>query len=513
MPEIPTALDLARNRTAIVGLIACLLLVGCAQGTTTRQNSVDRAVFEVSLQSLQDRYVDDFETEPTILAGLANLAHLDPELHIGQSPHRINILKRDLVIASAELPTESSAKFWANTATELIKETKGHSSELARAEPEDIRKAVFGGIFGSLDQYSRYFSPDVARRIRASRDGFGGIGTVLHVIDGGFFLKEVLPASPAAESGLRAGDEIMSVAGIGLENKTRADVVKLIRGKIGKPVRLEISRGDGTENLFFDVTRKQIAPPSIRVSMRDQILEIRVATFNQNTANDLRRVISAALADTNGKPSGLIFDLRNNTGGLLDQAVRVADLFIENGKIVSTKGRHKDSDQTFNASAETVLKGVPIIVLINGRSASAAEIVAAALRDHGRAAIVGSTSYGKGSVQTVIRLPNGGDVHITWSRLIAPSGQMLEEQGVVPAICTNGNALPLVRQYGEEFLQHFPNGLVAYRKSPHFSREGYMACPPSENEPATDRLIALKLLKNNDLYESTLVRLPPEIQK
>ncbi|MDA0991767.1 MAG: S41 family peptidase, partial [Verrucomicrobia bacterium] len=213
---------------------------------------------------------------------------------------------------------------------------------------------------------------------------------------------------------------------------------------------------------------------------------------------------------------GIMLDLRGNPGGLLDQAIAVSDLFLTQGRIISTRGRHPDSNQLFEASPGQVLPGVPMVVVVNGRSASAAEIVAVALRDSGRAAIVGSTSFGKGSVQTIIRLPNHGELNITWARIFAPSGQTLDTQGVVPAICTNvsGNQMSeilaaLASQGNYPALD--PARLRFQAHQPHYSAERRTACMPTDRQEPNDLLAARLLLKNRVSYAAATSRLAPTI--
>ena len=213
------------------------------------------------------------------------------------------------------------------------------------------------------------------------------------------------------------------------------DAVHLMRGVVGTQVTLEIER-DIVGRLPVTMMRAMINVQPVRWHREGDFVYIRLSAFVRSAEQDLRyawRVIKA-----NGPVRGIVLDMRGNPGGLLRQAIRVADLFLNDGDIIDTQGRHPDSFQHYEATGKDVARGLPLIVLIDGRSASAAEIVAAALQDRGRALVVGTTSYGKGTVQTVIRTPNDGEITLTWSRLLTPSGYALHGLGVRPNICTSG---------------------------------------------------------------------------
>ena len=212
---------------------------------------------------------------------------------------------------------------------------------------------------------------------------------------------------------------------------------------------------------------------------------------------------------------GIVLDLRGDPGGLLDQAVDIADMFLSEGRIITTNGRHPESNQIFDAESGDISGGLPIVVLINGRSASAAEILAVALRDRGRAVLLGSSSYGKGTVQTIIHLPNNGEMILTWARINAPSGQTLHHQGIVPAICSN-NSEPAVRETLDLLRLAARSGgpLPARRmrsvpRGPHYSTEAHSACPPSESRPESDMEAAQLLLGNRVAYQQARLHSPP----
>jgi carboxyl-terminal processing protease len=213
-----------------------------------------------------------------------------------------------------------------------------------------------------------------------------------------------------------------------------------LRGTAGSRVVITLARPGQPAPISKTVARAYISVPTVSVSRDANVGIIRISSFNQHTTESLRAEFAKLRSEMRGTMQGVILDMRGNPGGLLDQSVAVADSFMNNGRIVATRGRNPGSFQEFEATSGDITAGLPIIVVMNGGSASAAEIVAAALQDSGRAIVVGTSSFGKGTVQTVLRLPNDGELTLTWARLITPGGYILHEHGVVPNVCTSGTA-------------------------------------------------------------------------
>jgi len=258
-------------------------------------------------------------------------------------------------------------------------------------------------------------------------------------------------------------------------------------------------------------------PPTVHVERKGRILEARLTGFNTGTFSTLHRELYNSSRAKGPSLQDLVLDLRGNPGGLLEQAIHVSDLFLTHGRIITITGRHPESNQLFNASPGEVLPGIPMVV-VNGQSASAAEIVAVALRDSGRNAIVGSTSFGKGSVQTIIRLPNQGGLNITWARIFAPSGQTLNSQGVVPAICTNVSDKRMAKIFAALASQGIyspvdPAKLRFRAKQPHYSAAQRKACMPTDRQKPNDLQAARLLLKNRVYYTAAAGRLSPTVAK
>jgi carboxyl-terminal processing protease len=299
---------------------------------------------------------------------------------------------------------------------------------------------MFTGLTGTLDRFSRYASPDAAREQRASREGFEGLGITLEYAADEVRVTAVIPGSPADREGIIIDDRLVAVEGVSTATLSRNEVMQRLRGAAGTRVAITLARPGQAAPISKTMARAYITVPTVSVRREAAIGIIRISSFNQHTTESLRSEFTKLRADMHGTLLGVILDMRGNPGGLLDQSVAVADSFMNKGRIVATRGRNPSSFQEFDATTGDITGGLPIVVLMNGGSASAAEIVAAALQDSGRAIVVGTSSFGKGTVQTVLRLPNDGELTLTWARLITPAGYILHEHGVVPNVCTSGTA-------------------------------------------------------------------------
>ena len=302
-------------------------------------------------------------------------------------------------------------------------------------ESKELVEGAISGMLRTLDPHSSYLDPDAYKELQVETKGsFGGIGIEITIRDGVLTVVSPLEGTPAYELGIQAGDQILRVDGEPTKEMTLMEAVKKMRGPKGTNVVLTIMREEFTKPQDFVITRATIA---IR-SVRSKTLEpgygyIRLSQFQSSTARDLRTEI-AKLEKENKSLKGLILDLRNNPGGLLDQAVKVSDEFLSEGLIVYTGGRLKSQDMRFEAHMNTKPHSYPIVVLVNEGSASAAEIVAGALQDHKRAVVVGVKTFGKGSVQTVMPLRNGAALRLTTALYYTPSGRSIQAKGIEPDI-------------------------------------------------------------------------------
>ena len=303
-------------------------------------------------------------------------------------------------------------------------------------DDHQLLQAAIRGMVTSLDPYSSYLDGDEYDEIKISSSGrYSGVGIEISIEDDQVVVVAPFEDSPAALAGIRTGDVIVSIDGIPVNTTTLSDTIGRMRGKEGTPVKIGVLRAGTTEPLQFTLKRMRVELHSVKFEMAEPGYGyVRIAEFSETTGADTLRAVRG-LRKTNGAPlKGLVLDLRNNPGGVLEAAVAVADIFLDSGLIVSAKGRTPESKFAMNATPGDELNGAPIVVLVNGGSASAAEIVAGALQDHHRARLIGRTTFGKGSVQTIMPLSGDRAIKLTTSLYYTPSGVSINHRGIAPDI-------------------------------------------------------------------------------
>ena len=298
----------------------------------------------------------------------------------------------------------------------------------------EVMDAAINGVLQSLDPYSAYMSPESFDSMRTETSGeFGGLGIEVSMEAGVVKVISPLDESPAYEAGVKAGDYIVKINEHQVQGKTLSEAVDLMRGPVGSDIEITVRRIGERKALVFNITRKIIKIQSVKSKKIDKnIGYIRLTAFNENSSSQVRKKIKEFDKDKSIK--GYILDLRNNPGGLLSQAIKISDFFLSNGEIVSTKSRKENENRKWFANEGDILNGKTLVVLINNGSASASEILAGALKDHKRAILIGETTYGKGSVQSIIPLKNKGAIRLTISKYYLPSGVSISEVGVDPDI-------------------------------------------------------------------------------
>ena len=298
----------------------------------------------------------------------------------------------------------------------------------------DTMDAAINGVLQSLDPYSSYLSPKNLEEMQTDTKGeFGGLGIEVGMEAGVVKVISPIDNSPAEREGIKAGDYIVKINNTQVQGKTLNEAVELMRGPVGSTLEITIRRIGLRKSLVFNITREIIQVASVKSKVFDEkIGYIRLTSFNENSDDQIKKEIKQF--KKNNKIEGYILDLRNNPGGLLGQAIKISDFFLDDGEIVSTKGRKKNENQKWFAREGDIIDGKALIVLINKGSASASEIVAGALKDHKRAILIGDQSYGKGSVQSIIPLKNRGAIRLTISKYYLPSGKSISEVGVRPDI-------------------------------------------------------------------------------
>ncbi len=311
------------------------------------------------------------------------------------------------------------------------------SQYVEKVDESALIEAAINGMLTSLDPHSSYLPPRDFKNMQVQTRGeFGGLGIEVTQQDG--FIKVVSPidGTPADKAGIQSGDFITQVDGVAIQGLLLNEAVDLMRGPIGSEIIITIVRDGVTDPFDVSIIRDTIKVAAVKTRTEGDAIVLRISSFTDQTFPNLKTGLNKAIKDAGGADnvSGVILDLRNNPGGLLNQAILVSDAFLEKGEIVSTRGRDPKDSERFNAVAGDLALGMPVVVLINGGSASASEIVAGALQDQRRAIIVGTKSFGKGSVQTIMPLQSGGAMRLTTARYYTPSGRSIQNLGVAPDI-------------------------------------------------------------------------------
>ncbi len=360
--------------------------------------------------------------------------------------------------ATSALPLDELRSF-----TEVFSRIKKDYVE--EVSDKTLLENAIRGMLSGLDPHSSYLDPEHFKELQVGTSGeFGGLGIEVGMEDG--FVKVISPIddTPAQRAGVKAGDLVIRLDEKPVKGMTLHDAVKIMRGKVGTDIVLTIIREGEEKPLKITITRDTIKVKSVRArDLGDGFGYLRVSQFQSRTGENLTEAIEKLKKDNDGKLNGLVLDLRNNPGGVLNAAVEVSDAFLETGLIVYTQGRIADSEMKFNATPRRVLDGAPLVVLVNGGSASASEIVAGALQDHKRAVIIGTRTFGKGSVQTILPLNEKTALKLTTARYYTPSGRSIQAEGVTPDIILEPLKITKLEGMGERVKEadlsgHLDNG-------------------------------------------------------
>jgi carboxyl-terminal processing protease len=488
-----------------------LVLAACAEPQALPDDPTGR-LFARGLDEISDLYITPVSSRKLVLSAAARLSRLDSKLSVTES---LGAGDKSVVLLSYEgkqvaaypAPADNEPRAWGALMGSVITSAKAASPTLAALPEDKIEEIEFNGITGALDRFSRYAPPETARDQRASRDGFGGIGITLEEAGEEFRITQVTAGGPADLAGIRPDDRLIAVDGSPTAGSSQTDVIHALRGPILSPVDLTIRRPSVGQNRTYRLQRALVILPTVTWSQDGGIATFQVAGFNQNTTQQIVDELGHLEHDRGPQLRGIILDLRGNPGGLLDQAVSLSDIFIPKGPIISTAGRHPASHQLFEASGDSIAPQIPLVVLINGASASSSEIVAAALQDVGRAVVIGSSSFGKGTVQTVLRLPNDGELTLTWAELVTPTGYRLHEHGVVPTLCTSDLGdddtsvqIALQRTKTVSALMLRPRASLDESAWYQLRR----SCPPRQGEHAIDLKVAERLIGDPALYSEAV---------
>jgi carboxyl-terminal processing protease len=499
-------------------VVATALLACCAQ---TQPLPADRAgrLFARGLDEIREFYIEPTSDRLLALGGAQRLSILDPGFTVAENPGAQSRAEIVLAYGGREVavepePAENDPHAWGALLGRLVAGARAVSPSFASLSDDRVETVVFNGITAGLDRFSRYAPPDVARDERALRDGFGGVGMTVEKMSGAFRVASITPGGPAELGGIRVDDQIVAVDGEPVAGLVKLDVARRLRGAVPSSVEISVLRPGSARTRVFRLRRTLIVAPSVSMRRAEDIAVLRVSSFNQNTTRQLLQYLAEAQGQAPSRLRGIVLDLRGDSGGLLDQAVSLADLFIHRGPIAATAGRHPASRQVFEASGDGLATQMPIVVLINDGSASASEVVAAALQDAGRAVVVGSASYGKGTVQTVAPLPNGGELTLTWAVLVAPSGYPLNGHGVVPTLCTSDLAddqealrIALERAGSVSLPPLTPRPRASLSEADWLQLR--RSCPGRSGDRAIDMAVAQRLLADPNLFSQAVHVIAP----
>jgi carboxyl-terminal processing protease len=510
-----------RVRRLSLGVAALLLLLvsACAASaehhaarTGRFANDPAGTLFADAFHQIHEYYLLPVSSETLALAGMAKLDQDDKSFAVAGIGHTIVFFDKDVAVDHLPTPDPDDADGWAAIVSAAINDARHHAPDLAGASDEALYQKIFDGMLPKLDRFTRYAGADAARDQRASRDGFGGIGISLDYSDGKPRISTVQPGTPAADK-LRVDDRLAAIDSAPVDNWTERQVIDHLRGEDGSSVSVTVQRIGRPGPLTATMKRALIVNPTVTVDHDDSIAVFRISSFNSGTAQALGDAIAQMRKELGRNWKGAVLDLRGDPGGLLEQAIAVAGLFIDQGQVVSTRGRSPEATQDFEAKTGDQTHGLPLAVLVNGGSASSAEIVAAALQDHERAVLIGTSSFGKGTVQRVLTLPNKGELTLTWARLYTPDHYMLHEHGVVPIFCTSRSGAsetaeePVARLPAIIERALHPRGIEA---EPRVSLDDAAwtklrhECPAGTMDNPLDIRVARRVLRDPSLYAGAL---------
>ena len=380
------------------------------------------------------------------------------------------------------------------------------SEYVEQIKDKDLIEAAINGMLQSLDPHSSYLNAESFEEMKVQTKGeFGGLGIEVTMENGLVKVVSPIDETPAAKAGILSGDFISHINEEAVMGLSLSEAVDKMRGAVNTPIIITVIR-EGKEPFDVKIIRDIIKITSVKTKSYDDIGYLRITSFTQKTYKNLLKEFSMLEKEMSGNMKGLVLDLRNNPGGLLDQAISVSDAFLNRGEIVSTRGRETNAEQRFNASKGDITKGIPIVILINSGSASASEIVAGALQDHKRGILMGTATFGKGSVQTIIPVSSRGAIRLTTARYFTPSGKSIQAKGIDPDIFVPQSKLEVIENNNSRKEANLRGHLDEKRDSADTNEvngeknETQEADPTSKNDYQLNR--AIDLLKSISVYDN-----------
>ena len=400
-------------------------------------------VIGAALNFLGPRTLDAYSNRQFTLWGLNGLTAIDPSLTIEAHADIIRLVTPRGVLHAQKAPADADLVAWTRAAVAMAAAAWDASTQIRASGQQALIQSFFDELFNHLDPYSRYIAPAPATTDRTARNGAeASAGITVNRVGRTALISAVNANGPAWAAGVSAGMRLLAVDGHSTRNQDEATIAGWLHGAEGSSVVLGVAPVGHGAVQNVTLTRAQVPPETVFAFSSGDIVVLRVTGFSADTAQEMSQFLDQAMQPDAGASlashvHGLIFDLRGNRGGLLQQAVTSVALVLDHGVAVVTRGRDPRSNHVWSVQGGDLTGGIPIVVLVDGRTASAAEIMAAALADHRRAVVVGSATLGKGLVQTIAQLPDGGELFVTWSRVIAPLGWPLQGLGVMPQLCTS----------------------------------------------------------------------------
>ncbi len=500
-----------------LSVILLLLFVGSAQAQgvggpapgSPFDTDMMTAVYTEALAFIAPRILEPVPVSQLTVWGLQGLSALDPEITLTPHDGNLVIMRHGLALPELPLPRDEQPAAWAKMAVQATVALYPVSFPLRRGGPQGVIQSFFDEMFSHLGPYSRYVPPAEAGEDRASRGGRAGLG--LTVVKRGriIVVGAVVRDSPASIAGIKPGDVLWAIDGQRTIDQDPETISALLSGGEGSAVTLTWRGHDGRLR-DTPMIRVMVPPETVFATRYADVLVLRITSFSQSTASHIALSVQDALSETH-PVAGIVLDLRDNRGGLLRQAVTAADTFLPEGVIATTTGRDPDAVHVWQSTEGELAENVPLVILVDGRTASASEVLAAALADRGRAVVVGSATVGKGLVQTIDPLPDGGELFVTWSSILAPLGWPIQGLGVLPQVCTSLGQEALNRQLDElsSGVQPMAAAIRAERAarapvSPQRVLALRAPCPAAVGHPG-DLVVARRLIADPAAYAAALL--------
>lgn len=507
--------------------------VAASTAATTSQTALAEAgpdsallhsVISTALEFLTPRTLQPHTAQQFSLWGLGGLSATDPVFSVVEDPAGLRLMKGQTILLTRPVPASDDIRGWTDVDAALLTAAWNASGTIRASGYDGLVQSFFDELFNHLDPYSRYVAPSPAETDREARDGdLGGAGLTFGTGPApsrrrGAHSRIVVTAvntnGPAWAAGVDVGDTVLAVDGQSVSRKTPAEVGEMVRGKAGTTLRLKLAMQPHGHIRTLTFRREQVPPETVFAYTSGSLMILRITSFSAETAEEMSQYIDQASQSKDFH--GLILDLRGNRGGVLQQAVTAAALLLDHGVAVITKGRDPQANHIWAVQGGDMTGGIPVVILVDGRTASAAEILAAALADHRRAVVIGSATLGKGLVQTVAQLPDRGELFVTWSRVIAPGGWPLQGLGVMPQLCTSHGIADAQKQLDALKAGHpaDASAVTAARAVrypvpvPHIL-EIRRSCPAALGGD-TDLEAARAVLENNVAYTTALEMIPDD---